>query len=220
MSTGVDGATSWYVATLRAVLTFVARRVLYSIPVLIVASMLVFWFVRETTDPLARLAQSRDASLVPRERARLGLDRPIPVQYANWASDFVRGDWGESFVSGRSVSTEIRARLWNTVQLILWGIIFSAIVAIAIGVYSAAKQYSALDYTFTGLSFLGLSMPVFWFALMAIQFLVFYPRNLFELDDPIFFSVGIRSADGVGLLDYARHLFLPVLTLSVQLVAG
>lgn len=201
-------------------LTFVVRRILYSIPVLVIASMLVFWFVRETTDPLARLAQSRDAGLVPRERARLGLDKPIPVQYVKWATGFVQGDWGESFVSRRSVSTEIRDKLWNTIQLILWGILFSAIVAVFIGVYSAAKQYSALDYTFTGLSFVGLAMPVFWFALIAIQFLVFRPRQIFGLDEPILFSVGIRSGPDSGLLDYARHLVLPVLTLSVQLVAG
>ena len=202
-------------------LTFVVRRVLLSIPVLILASVLVFVFVRETTDPLARLALSRDPSTVPRERERLGLDEPYPVQYVEWATDFVSGDWGESFVSRRAVSTEIKARLWNTIQLILWGVLFSGLVAVAIGVYSAAKQYSLLDYTFTGLSFLGLSMPVFWFALMAIQFLVFEPRRIFELDEPLLYSVGLRSADGGGgFVDYARHLALPVLTLSVQLVAG
>ena len=118
------------------------------------------------------------------------------------------------------MGTEIKTRLWNTIQLIAWGVLFSALVAVAIGVYSAAKQYSVLDYTFTGLSFLGLSMPVFWFALMAIQLLVFEPRRIFELDEPLLYSVGMRSAEGGGLLDYFRHLALPVLTLSVQLVAG
>lgn len=201
-------------------LTFVARRVAYSVPVLLVASMLVFVFVRETTDPLARLRASRDPGALVRERHRLGLDKPLATQYGRWLDDFVRGKWGESYVSRRSVSTEIREKFWNTVQLIVWGILLSAAVAIAVGVYSAARQYSALDYTFTGLSFVGLSMPPFWFGLMAIQFLVFLPRELFHLDQPLLYSVGLHSATDHGLVDYLRHLALPVLTLSVQLVAG
>ena len=201
-------------------LTFVARRLLYAIPVVLLASMLVFVFVRSTTNPLSHLAQVQDTEVIARERARLGLDRPLPVQYASWLGDMARFDWGESYSSGRSVSTEIRTRLWNTIQLIIWGILFSAIIAILIGVYSAVRQYSALDYTFTGLSFVGLSMPAFWFALMAIEFLVFQPRRIFDLSEPILFSVGMRSATGGGPLDYARHLALPVMTLSVQLVAG
>ncbi len=201
-------------------MAYVLRRTAYSIPVLVLASVLVFAFVRATTDPLARLAASRDASLLPRERARLGLDEPLPVQYAKWAKDFVRFEWGESFASRRAVSTEIRTSLWNTVQLIAWGVVFSAVVAILIGVVSAVRRYSALDHAFTGLSFLGLSMPAFWFALMAIELLVFQPKQVFGLDEPIFFSVGMRSATGAGVGDYARHLVLPVLTLSVQLVAG
>jgi peptide/nickel transport system permease protein len=203
------------------VLTYVVRRIALSIPVVVIASMLVFGFTRATTDPLARLAQSRDAAaLIPRERHRLGLDRPIVVQYTTWAGDFVQGKWGQSFISRRDVKAEIRDKLGKTIQLIVWGVLFSALVAVAVGVYSASRQYSALDYTFTGLSFVGLSMPVFWFALMAIQFLVYEPKQLFHLDQPLLYSVGLHSATDTSLLDYVRHLVLPVLTLSVQLVAG
>lgn len=201
-------------------LTYVVRRVLLAIPVLILSSVLVFTIVRATTDPLARFSQARDTGLVERETKRLGLDKPLPQQYLTWASGFVRGDWGDSFVSRRSVSAVIADRLWNTIQLILWGILFSAIVAIAVGVYSASKQYSALDYTFTSLAFIGLAMPPFFFALIAIDMLVFRPRGWFDLEEPLLYSVGKRSAAGSGFGDYARHLVLPVLTLSVQLVAG
>jgi len=201
-------------------LTYVMRRVLLAIPVLILASVLLFTIVRATTDPTARFSQSRDAGVIERETKRLGLDKPLPAQYITWATGFVKGDWGESFVSRRSVSDEIRARLWNTTQLIVWGILFSALVAVAVGVYSAARQYSALDYTFTSFSFMGLAMPAFFFALLAIDFVVFRPKGWFNLDQPLLYSVGIRSSSGGGLLDYIRHLILPVLTLSVQLVAG
>jgi peptide/nickel transport system permease protein len=201
-------------------LTYVLRRVLLAIPVLILSSVLVFTIVRATTDPLARFSQARDVNLIKRETVRLGLDKPLPQQYLTWAKGFVTGDWGQSMVSRRSVGEEIRRRLWSTMQLILWGILFSMIVAIAVGVYSASRQYSALDYTFTSMAFVGLAMPPFFFALVAIDFLVFRPRGWFNLDQPLLYSVGKRSANGGGFGDYARHLVLPVLTLSVQLVAG
>ena len=203
-------------------LTFVVRRLLYSIPVLLIASVLVFFFVRETTDPLARLKGSgnRDLTLIQRETHRLGLDKPLTTQYGRWLKDFVRFKWGDSLVSGRRVSTDIRDKLRNTLQLIFWGIVASAIIAIAIGVYSAVRQYSALDYTFTGLSFVGLSMPPFWFGLIAIQLLIFVPKETFHLQHSLLYSVGIHSATNHGTLDYVRHLILPVATLSVQLVAG
>ena len=76
----------------------------------------------------------------------------------------------------------VQRALWFTVQLIFWGILVSAIVSIALGVYSAIKQYSVGDYTFTGLSFIGLAMPPFWFGLLAIQFLAVGPKTWFNLD--------------------------------------
>jgi peptide/nickel transport system permease protein len=201
-------------------LTFIVRRILYSIPVMLLASILVFLAVRLTTDPTAHLRASRDPHAVERERKRIGVDKPLTTQYYRWLKGFVAGDWGQSFITRRSVSTEIREKFWNTLQLIFWGVLISAFIAIGVGVYSAARQYSVLDYTFTGLAFLGLSMPVFWFALMAIQLLVYEPTRLFNLNDPILYSVGLHGATETGMVDYARHLALPVLVLSVQIIAG
>jgi len=218
------------------VLTFVVRRIAYSIPVILLASILVFGFTRATTDPLARFTQTRDPNLIERERLRLGLDKPLyPVslrasmppfemnpesQYGRWISEFARGDWGESFTTRRDVKTEIWDKFKNTVKLITWGIVLSALIAISIGVYSAARQYSLLDYAFTGLSFFGLSMPAFWFALMAIDVFSFRMTKWFGLSEPMFFSVGLHNAGQTGFIDFLRHLALPVMTLSVQLIAG
>src|SRR5262249_8375566 len=130
-------------------LTYVARRVLYSIPVILVASFLLFAFVRATFDPTAKLRSSRDPEAVVRERKRLGLDKPIVVQYGNWLGKFVQGDWGKSERTRQDVWPMITRALGFTVQLILWGVVISALIAIAVGVYSAVRQYSALDYTFT-----------------------------------------------------------------------
>lgn len=206
---------------------FVARRIGWSVPVLVAASMLMFVLVRATTDPLSTVRQQFSSEqsggdarrVLSAEQHRLGLDRPLAAQYVVWAGGFVQGDWGDSIVSRGSVSAEIRQGLWNTTQLAMWAIVFALVMAIVVGVVSAARQYSALDHTLTALSFVGLSMPSFWFALMAIEWLVFMPKHLLHLQHPLLYSVGLHSATGGGELDYFRHLALPVLTLSLPLVA-
>lgn len=201
--------------------TYVTRRVVYAIPVVLVASFLLFVFVRATFDPTAKLRSSKDPTAVARERERLGLNRPVVAQYGDWLGKFVRGDWGDSERTRERVFVMIRRSLWYTVQLIFWGILLAAVVAISIGVYSAVRQYSALDYTFTGLSFVALAMPPFWFGLIAIQFFAVDPKLWFHLSEPIFPFIGLHSGDSKGFdLDYARHLFLPVLTLTVQIIGG
>ncbi len=201
-------------------LTYVVRRVIFSIPVLLVASFVLFAAVRITFDPTDRLRQSRDPQAVQRARHELGLDKPIAVQYRSWLSGFVRGDWGESSRTRERVGPMIRRASWNTLQLVSWGAILATLVAIGIGVFSAARQYSLWDHTLTSLSILGLAMPPFWFGLIAIQFLAVYPRDWFGLESTPFFFVGLHSSATSGLGDYVRHLVLPVLTLTVQLVAS
>ena len=203
-------------------LTYISRRVLYSIPVILVASFLLFSFVRATFDPTAKLAGAgHDAHAVERARKELGLDKPLVVQYGDWLSKFVKGDWGQSERTHDSTFTMITRALGFTVQLILWGILLSALISIAVGVYSAVRQYSALDYTFTGMSFVGLAMPPFWFGLIAIQFLAVEPIRWFHLSEPPLFFIGLHGTDQSGVnLDYFRHLALPVLTLTVQIIAS
>jgi peptide/nickel transport system permease protein len=200
-------------------LTYISRRVLYSIPVIIIASFLLFAFVRGTFDPCAKLRSSREgAASYERCRVRLGTDKPIVTQYKNWVGDAVHGDLGKSSRTNEDVTAMLSRSLWYTVQLIFWGILFAGVVAIALGVYSAVKQYSVLDYTFTGLSFVGLAMPPFWFGLLAIEFLAIWPNSNWGFN--WFKFVGLHSGDSTGLnMDYLQHLILPVLTLTVQIIA-
>ena len=201
-------------------LSYVGRRALYTIPVILVASFLTFAFVRATFDPTAKLRQSREpAAAIRAERQQLGLNEPLVQQYGSWLWKFVHGDWGRSERTHEAVSSQIGRALWNTTQLVFWGVLAAAVVAIGVGVYSALRQYSLLDYTFTGLSFLGLALPAFWFGLLAIEFLAVGPKQWFHLNQPPLFFVGLHSSGG-GVVDYARHLVLPVLTLMVQIVAG
>lgn len=202
--------------------SYLTRRVVLAVPVVLVASFLLFVFVRATFDPTARLREGRGGvAAVARERDRLGLDRPIVVQYGDWLGNFVRGDWGESERTRTEVFPTIRRALWFTLQLIFWGVLLAAMVAVAVGVFSAVRQYSALDHSFTALAFVGLALPPFFFGLLAIEFLGVRPKEWFDLSEPIFYSVGLHSVDRSGFnLDYVRHLALPVLTLTVQIIAG
>jgi len=202
------------------VIAYAGRRILISVLVLLVASVLVFVFVRATTDPTAHLRLSRDPTAIQRERTRLGLDEPLPVQYGNWLKDFVRGDWGESYRTRRSVSTEIRSKLWVTTQVAFFGVVLSLAVAVAVGVYSAVRRYSTLDHVFTGLSFAGLAIPIFWLALLLIQFLSYDLQKWLGWDQPLFYSVGLSEPTGGVPFGYLRHMALPVICLSVQLIAG
>jgi len=194
-------------------LTYALRRVLYSIPVVLIASFILFWGVRETFDPTARLANSKDPAVQQREKERLGLDQPIFVQYTDWLSGAVRGDFGQSAASRDDVSSMLSRAMGNTLQLIIIGAVVSAAIAIGVGVYSSVKQYSKLDYLFTGMSYVGIAMPPFWFGLLLIEFFVVQNRW--------FLSVGLHTGDSTAYnWDYARHLVLPIATLCVQIVAS
>lgn len=193
---------------------------MYSIPVVIVSSFLLFVAVRVTFDPSEKLRFSRDPNAIARYRAKFGLDDPIPVQWWKWFKNFITGDWGISSRTNGDVFPMITRALGFTVQLIVWGVVLAAIISIAIGVYSAVRQYSIPDYIFTGLSYVGLSMPPFWFGLIAIQFFAFTVKDWLGLDEAPLKFVGLHSTGMSGLnLDYLRHLVLPVLTLTVQIIA-
>ena len=112
---------------------YVLRRILFSIPVLLVASFLLFCVrardLRPDRSPRATSAiPSVDRSA---RRERLGLNDPIPVQYGKWLGDFVQGDWGESARTREPVTDMTARALWNTLQLIIWGIVLSAIIAVS-----------------------------------------------------------------------------------------
>jgi peptide/nickel transport system permease protein len=182
-------------------LKYLARRVLGSIPVLAVASFITFWLVRRAIDPLAKYRHTRDAEAVmAQQRTALGLNHPVIVQWWSWLTHFIRGDWGTSSRTQDAVSAMIQHALWPSLQLLFWATIASVLVALALGTYSAVKQYSAGDYLFTGLSYLGIAMPDFFFALLAIGVLVTWPAVHFHLNGPILYSIGLHT-------EVMRHAF-------------
>jgi peptide/nickel transport system permease protein len=202
---------------------YILRRLIYAIPVLLISSVLVFVVVHATADPLgaARLNPRIRPEDIARVREALGLDRSGFQQYMTWLGHFLTGDWGTSLASNRPVAPDIRSALWNSAVLGVVATVVSLTIGVAIGLYSSLKQYSAFDYVATGGAFLGLSLPVFWFALIVQLFFGVYLTRWFHLSEPIFYTAGMVKPGtfGFDLLDRIRHLFLPVLVLSVQVVA-
>lgn len=201
-------------------ITFITRRVLYSVPVILVASFILFWAVRATFDPLAKLRQAHDPAVIAREIERLGLDRSIPEQYFLWLRAMVTGDWGVSTRTGTPVLPLIGEALWPTLQLAFWGLLVAILIAGSISVYSAVRQYSLGDNLLTGASYIGIAMPAFWFGLILIQTFAVWPKEQFGLSEPPLFFIGLNSPGQTGVLDYIRHLVLPVAALMIALVAS
>ena len=201
-------------------ITFITRRVLYSVPVILIASFILFWAVRATFDPLAKLRQAHDPAAVAREVERLGLDRSIPEQYFLWLRSMVTGDWGVSTRTGTPVLPLIGDALWPTLQLAFWGLLVAVLIAGAVSVYSAVRQYSLGDNVLTGASYIGIAMPAFWFGLILIQTFAVWPKEQFGLSEPPLYFIGLHSPGQTGPLDYLRHLVLPVAALMIALVAS
>jgi len=200
-------------------LTYIIRRVLYSIPVLFAASFLIFSFVALASDPLAflRMQPRVDQQTVQRIIEREHLEEPIPVRYAYWLQDAVTNKFGNTLLGDRAIWPDLVRVMGNTAQLVIAAELIALLLAVFIGVYSAVRQYSAFDYSFTTFSFLGLATPVFWLALM-LQVLVV---NIFlNYDIRIFYISNLSSADPENfLLDRIQHLALPVIVLAVASVA-
>lgn len=204
-------------------LSYVVRRLLYSVVVLVAASFLVFTFVAVSGDPLAQLRITPNLSQESVQNVidAKHLDDPVPVRYAYWVRDAVTNQFGTTLLGDRPIMPDLWRVMKNTLQLVLVAEILAILVAVAIGVHSARRQYSAFDYTATTFSFLGLATPVFWLALM-LQVMVVQVYEKTGLR--IFPVASLSSVDhGSGLhfvVDRAHHLVLPVIVLMVASVAS
>jgi peptide/nickel transport system permease protein len=152
----------------------------------------------------------------------MGLDRSGPAQYFSWLGSFVKGDWGLSLTYQRPVAPIIRERLFNTLKLMALAVALSFVIAVGIGIVSAVRAHTPLDYTLTGATFVGLSAPTFWMALMIQLVLGFYLMRWLGRSEPVFPTFGMHSPGepAFHLGDFLRHATLPSLALMVQIVAG
>lgn len=142
---------------------------------------------------------------------QMGLNRPLPVQYADWAWHLVQGDWGKSYRDGRPVLTIIGDHLFATLLLMGVSTLIAIVLGAWMGIRSAVRQGSAFDHSATVIAMIGLSIPTFWLGLVAI---FIFSLWLGWLPAGNMYSVG----DG-SVRDIAVHLILPAATLALVSVA-
>ena len=194
--------------------TFIARRVVLSIPVLILASVVVFFGVSSVGDPLGELKRRPNISAQTIESitAAKKLDQPLTVQYTAWVKDAATKAFGTTLYD-RPIWPDMKRALGHTLQLVIIAEILALTLGITIGVISAKRQYTAFDYASTTFSFLGYSIPIFWFALiLQIIFVAIYTST----GTRIFYTGGLSSVNPENfLLDRLQHLGLPIITLAL-----
>lgn len=222
---------------------YIIKRILQAIPLLLIISAILFLLINTMGDPLAsfgggrRRLRSEDRERLTRQ---LGLDKPVLVQYIIWlvGNDWMkvdvdgdgiaeesgtrrgvlRGDFGTSFMERRPVLQIIAERIPNTLLLMLTSQAVILLLSLFIGIYSALRQYSALDYVFTAFSFIGYSMPVFWLALILMYV---FAVNFKRWGLPYFPTVGMYDLTvGPTAGQILWHLVLPAATASVVSIAG
>lgn len=183
---------------------FLLRRLLLTVPVLVGVATLVFSLIHLVPgDPVqAMLGESASQQDVDQMRARLGLDRPLPEQYAAYVRGIVRGDLGNSMRTNQPVTQTILERLPATLELALASMGVAILIAIPLGIVAAVRAGTRVDHAATTLALVGISMPTFWLGpLLAIVFSV---------------MLGWLPVSGRGT---PAHLVLPAITLGAPLAA-
>jgi peptide/nickel transport system permease protein len=191
---------------------YLFRRLLGTIPVMLVVAVFIFLMLRLTpSDPAAIIAgDNATTEQVAQIRSQLGLDRPIIEQFFIWSGKVLSGDFGESFFFKKTVASLVGERVEPTLSLAFFTILFSVLVAVPLGVLAAHQHGSWIDRTVMGFSVLGFSVPVF-----VVGYLLIYLFAIWLNWLPV--QGYQRIAEGVG--GWAQRLILPSLTLSVIYIA-
>ncbi len=195
---------------------YLLRRILLMAPTLVIVTFLVFLLLfLSPGDPILLLVPIDEVGQMTDEemdllRSKLGLDRPIPVQYADWLVHVLQGDLGRSIHQRRAVSELLAARFPVTLELALLSVLTATIVAVPIGIYTAVRPGSIGDFVGNIVALMGVSAPNFWVALLLI----------------IVFAVHLRLVPAGGFVrishnpvEHIERMILPVITLSTALMA-
>jgi peptide/nickel transport system permease protein len=212
-------------------LTYLARRTLSLLPVLIGISVVVFLLLRLTPgDPATiMLGERATPEKVAVLREQLGLNRPLWEQYAEFLGKIVRGDLGRSIISNNSVADELGNRLPATVELVFFSMIWGLVIGIPMGVIAALKRNTFIDIASMVVALLGVSIPIFWLGLMMIYLFGVWlkwlpPSGQIDLTIPFqhgtnFYLIdAIASGNGEAVSSVLRHLIMPSLVLATVTV--
>src|SRR2546430_546647 len=203
-------------------LTYVLRRILFSIPVLLAASFLVFTLVSALGDPLyvLRMNPLTSKETLAHIAAAKHLNDPIPLRYLCWLKDVFTQGFGEPLLVHHPIWRDLARVMPHTIQLVVSAELLALTLGVGIGIYSAIRQYSLFDYAATAFSFLGFAMPVFWLALM-LQ--VLFTNLYIKWHVRIFYTSGLSSQNpGGGIhfwIDRLQHLAIPAMTLMLLSIA-
>jgi dipeptide transport system permease protein len=211
-------------------LSMILKRLLLAVPSLIGVVIVTFLLTRALPgDPAAYFAgPAATKEAVEQVRVRLGLDKPLPVQFVRYIGDLARGDLGASLTTGQPVATEIRTRLPASAELTLLGLILAMATAVPLGIMAAIRPGSLVDHACRIITTAGVSLPVFFTGLILVY--VFYyllgwaPAPLGRLD--VFFSApeqvtgfylidSLIARDGELFMASLKQLILPALTLAI-----
>jgi ABC-type dipeptide/oligopeptide/nickel transport systems, permease components len=207
-------------------INFIARRLVNMFFLLIVISFVGFWIIQLPPGSILDVQIQRlrmqggnlPESMIQALRDRYGVDDPFYVQYWKWISRSLQGDFGTSFETDQKVAERIYNRLGFSVMLSVIALIFTWVVSIPIGVYSATHRYTWPDYLITFIQFLGLSIPGFLLALI----LLITASRLW--DQPIGGLFSPQYADApwsiAKVLDFLRHVWIAIVVLAIGTTAG
>lgn len=196
-------------------LVFVGRRLGQAIPVLFGISLLVFFLMHAMPGgPLAVYLHQPGitAQEIKNLKAAYGINHPIWIQYVDWLGRAVRGDFGYSYTYGLPATTMLWQRVPATLEMVLPAFALSVIASFVLGVATAYRHHTLWDYVVSALSYVGISMPVFWLGTLVVL--------VFAVDLHWFPAGGITSLTGAGgLMARLHYLALPVLVLAFNLLA-
>jgi peptide/nickel transport system permease protein len=198
--------------------TFLARRLIQGLFALLIITALCFILTRLSGDPMAQYANKPGITPEAREKIRikLGLDKPLPIQYVKWLQLAVQGELGYSLFSQQPVSLLISQRLPMTLVLMFTAEIITIFLALGLGILSAVRQYTFIDNLITSLSFIGFSMPIFF---IALGLMLIFAVKFKALGLP-YLPTGADVWSPKDLFQLIRHMVLPVTCLVFIQTAG
>lgn len=195
---------------------YILKRLVQSAVLIVLVTIIAFGLMHLAPggpESVYAVGTNMGAEDLARIRESFGLDEPIHVQYVSWATGMLTGDWGRSFRDRQPVTEVIFARVPATLELTVTALTFAIVIGVSIGILAAVRQYSVPDYLASVGAMVALSLPTFWFGLMAIY--------LFSVELGWLPSGGRRTLGGdSGFVDRLQHLVLPACVLGLVLVAG
>lgn len=196
---------------------YLLRRLFGTIAILLILSVLIYYMLGLMPGDPVELLITANPNVTAADVARLkkvyGLDQPIYLRYVKWLKQVVTTrDLGFSRVYKRPASEVLKGRMGNTLKLMIGAFLLSLILSIPMGIYSATHHYSPLDYFFSMLAFIGISIPSFW---LGIMLMMIFSEKLGLLPAGGMSTIGVE-----GFTDKLKYFILPVLSISVQSIGS